>query len=171
MSMSQAAPATSVVGQAVALALLKPVPSTVTALVTRSALPLLVSVTRRPGYRPATVCEPNSKGRPDTADSVTTGAGTGTPVPVSDTAAAPLMASDATASDALREPAAVGLKVTVRSRCAAGASALAVAQVPERLKSTAAAPDTVNALKFSVASPTICTVMVCALGVPTCRLP
>lgn len=171
MSMSQLAPAASVAGQAAALALLKLAPTTVTALVTKAALPLLVSVIRRLGYRPPTVCEPNSSGNPERADKVTTGAGTGTPVPDSDTAALPLLASEFTANDALREPAAVGLKVTVMSHSAAGASVLAVLQVPDRVKSPAAAPVTAKPAKVSVASPAFCTVMVWLPGVPTCRLP
>lgn len=92
-------------------------------------------------------------------------------MPDRETAALPLMASEFTASDAFREPGTVGLNVTVRSHSAAGARGLAVVHVPERLKSPEAAPERASAEKFSVASPTFCTVMVWLPGVPTWRLP
>ena len=81
-----------------------------------------------------------------------------------------MLASELIASDAFRAPAALGLKVTVMSHCAAGASGLLMAQLPERLKSLDAAPETTRPLKVSVASPAFCTVMIWLAGVPTCRL-
>lgn len=104
---------------------------------------------------------------------VTEGCANTLPVPDSATTSAPLGASDATVIDALRAPAAAGVKATLMVQDAPGAMALAVLHVVALTpKSAALAPPTVPVLaSVSGAEPVLVMVSTCAADDPSCTLP
>jgi hypothetical protein len=134
------------------------VPPSVSELTVSEPPPVLVSRTVRAELVVPTFWLPN-----DTAEvlSEATGAASA-PVPVRDTACGLPGASDAMDTDAVRVPAASGVKVTVIVHDCPAPSVPPEAQVPARLKSVAWVPVMPREFSVSVALPELVSVTVCA---------